>query len=68
MASEHATRQCRRLNWRIKDFCEASGIGKTKFYVLVKSGKIHLVKCGRISLVPDAEVQRFQAALEAGEL
>jgi hypothetical protein len=43
-------------------------MGKTKFYSLVKANKIRIVKCGRTSLVADAEAQRFQAALEAGEI
>ena len=68
MSNEHDPHPPPRQNWRIKDFCEASGIGKTKFYVLVKSGKIHLVKCGRTSLVTETERLRFQAALEAGEV
>ena len=68
MSLEHSPRQRRPLNWRISDFCEAFGMGRTKFYSLVKSGKIRLVKFGRTSLVPDAEVRRLQDALEAGEL
>ena len=44
------------------------GMGRTKFYSLVKSGEIRLVKFGRTSLIPDAEARRLQAALEAGEL
>lgn len=68
MSLEHAPNQSRPLNWRISEFCEAFGMGRTKFYSLVKSGEIRLVKFGRTSLIPDAEARRLQAALEAGEL
>ena len=57
-----------RLNWRVPEFCDAFAMGRTKFYALVASGKITLIKCGRTTLVTDAEACRFQQALEAGQV
>ena len=56
------------LNWRVQDFCDGFGMGRTKFYSLVSEDKIRIVKCGRTSLIPDTEVRRFQTAIEAGEV
>ena len=68
MSLEHAPHRAYRLNWRVTDFCAAFGMGRTKFYSLVKAEKIRLIKCGRTSLISEAERLRFQAALEAGEV
>jgi hypothetical protein len=68
MSIEHSPNRTRPVNWRVKEFCEAHGFGRTKFYELVAAGKIELVKCGRTSLVTDPVAQRFQAAMEAGEI
>ena len=65
MLPEHSPN---RLNWRVAEFCDAFRIGRTKFYALVADGKIKLIKCGKISLISDAEAKRFQASLEAGEV
>jgi len=68
MIIEHIPHKQRPLNWRVNEFCEAHGLGRTKFYEFVAAGKIKLIKCGKTSLVTDAEAVRFQAALEAGEV
>ena len=68
MSLEHAPSRSRPVNWRVKEFCNDHGFGRTKFYELVAAGKIKVIKCGSTSLIPDAEAQRFQAALEAGEI
>lgn len=68
MSIEHAPPRQHRLNWRVSEFCGAFGMGRTKFYGLVSEGKIKVVKCGRSTLVTDAERQRFQQAIEAGEI
>jgi hypothetical protein len=56
------------LNWRVTDFCNAFKMGRTKFYNLVSSGEIQIVKCGGTTLITNSEVQRFQSALEAGDI
>jgi hypothetical protein len=58
----------KRLNWRVAEFCDAFRMGRTKFYGLVSDGKIRTVKCGRTTLVSDAEARRFQQSMEAGEI
>jgi excisionase family DNA binding protein len=57
-----------RINWRVQDFCEAFGIGRTKFYALVKAGKIKTIKCGARTLIPANSAQTFQEAMEAGNV
>lgn len=37
------------------------GIGRTAFYALVRSGEIRLIKLGKRSLVPCAELERLVA-------
>lgn len=54
-------------NWRVKDFCAAHGIGRTKFYQLVSDGELRPVKFGKSTLIPDTEVQAFQQRLLSGE-
>jgi hypothetical protein len=68
MYAEHTTSISDRLNWRVSEFCDAYHMGRTKFYYLVKQGKIRIVKCGNTSLVTDTERQRFHQAMEAGEV
>ena len=68
MSLEHAPSRPRPVNWRVKEFCKAHGLGRTKFYELVATGKIEVIKCGSTSLIPDTEAQRFQASLEAGDI
>ncbi len=68
MSIEHAPSTQTRLNWRVTEFCEAYCMGRTKFYDLVAAGKIKLTKCGRSTLITEAERLRFQEALDAGEV
>ena len=49
---EHETRD---EPQRIRDFCRASGLGRTTVYKLVKSGRLNAVKCGRATLIIDGE-------------
>ena len=68
MSLEHAPDAQSRLNWRVSEFCEAFHMGRTKFYGLVANGKLEIIKCGGTTLITDAERQRFQVAMEAGEV
>ena len=56
------------MNWRVAEFCDAFKMGRTKFYALVAAGKIRTIKCGSTTLITGTEAQRFQSALEAGEV
>ena len=68
MSLEHSLSRPRPVNWRVNEFCKAHGLGRTKFYELVAAGKIEVIKCGSTSLITAPVAQRFQAALEAGEI
>ncbi len=50
------------ITLRIADACRITGIGRSKFYELIKSGEIGVIKVGAITLVPmtsiDALLQR----------
>ena len=46
-----------RVNWRVNDFCQAHGIGRTLFYDEVKRGEIKLIKIGKRTLVSDIEAR-----------
>jgi len=50
------------ITLRISDACRVTGIGRSKFYELIKAGEIAVIKVGAITLVPmtsiDALLQR----------
>lgn len=48
-----------RLAFRVRPFCESIGIGRTKFYELVRDGKIKTVVIGGRRLVPASEAKRL---------
>ena len=68
MSLEHYPTDHPRLNWRVAEFCDAFKMGRTKFYDLVGSGKLKIVKCGNTSLITETERQRFQQAMEEGKV
>lgn len=51
------------ITLRIADACRITGIGRSKFYELIKAGEIEVIKVGAITLVP---VSGIQALLERG--
>jgi excisionase family DNA binding protein len=48
-----------RLAYRVRTFCAAVGIGRTKFYELMQAGQIRTITIGGRRLVPADEVQRI---------
>ena len=50
----HAT-----LAYRVNHFCKSVGLGKTKFYELLRAGKIKTITIGGRRLVPADEAQRI---------
>jgi len=56
-----ATPSIPRVNWRVKDFCIAHGIGRTTFYDEVKRGELRVIKVGARTLVPDTEAKAWGA-------
>lgn len=53
------------ITLRIADACRITGIGRSKFYELIKAGEIDVIKVGAITLVP---MSGIQALLERGRL
>ena len=47
------------LAYRVKHFCKCVGLGRTKFYELVREGKIRTLTIGGRRLVPADEAQRL---------
>lgn len=41
---------------RVREICDSFGIGPTLFYSLVKSGEIQVMKFGKATVVPLAEL------------
>lgn len=48
---------------RISNACRMTGIGRSKFYELIKGGAVEVIKVGAITLVP---ISSIQALLERG--
>jgi excisionase family DNA binding protein len=44
---------------RVREACRLTGIGRSKFYELIASGEIKIVKVGAITLVPVASLTTF---------
>ena len=48
-----------RLAYRVNTFCKCVGLGRTKFYELVRDGKIKTVIIGGRRLIPATEAERL---------
>lgn len=49
------------ITLRIADACRVTGIGRSKFYELIKAGEIEVIKVGAITLVPMSGIQALLA-------
>ena len=49
-----------RVNWRVDDFCQAYGIGRTLVYEEIKRGELKIIKVGNRTLIPDSEAKAWQ--------
>jgi excisionase family DNA binding protein len=47
------------LAYRVAQFCKLIGLGKTKFYELVRDGRIKTVLIGGRRLIPAEEARRL---------
>lgn len=58
------------ITLRIADACRVTGIGRSKFYELIKAGEVEVIKIGAMTLVPMTSIQalldRGRAATGAG--
>lgn len=55
------------ITLRIADACRITGIGRSKFYELIKAGEIEVIKVGAITLVPMAGIQRLLERARPGK-
>jgi excisionase family DNA binding protein len=49
------------ITLRIADACRITGIGRSKFYELIKTGEIGVIKVGAITLVPMTSIDALLA-------
>lgn len=54
-----------RAAWRVKEFMEAYGIGRTKLYSLINSGQLRVLKSGRVTLIPRSSIEAWHERSEA---
>jgi len=45
------------ITLRIADACRITGIGRSKFYELIKAGEIEVIKVGAMTLLPMTSIQ-----------
>lgn len=55
------------ITLRIADACRITGIGRSKFYELIKAGEIEAIKVGAITLVPMSGIQALLARGRPGD-
>ena len=56
-STSHFDPRSDRVNWRVRDFCEAHGICRSTFYEELKRGEIKIIKVGKRTLIPDCEAR-----------
>ncbi len=54
------------ISVRVPEACRLTGIGRSKFYELVASGEIRVVKIGSMTLVPFEALRQFVLRRSAG--
>ena len=57
--AEHEAVRIEPVSVRIRDACRLTGIGRSKFYELVASGDIEVIKVGAMTLVPFDGLREF---------
>jgi excisionase family DNA binding protein len=60
-----ATTDFQRINWRVNEFCQAFGIGRTKVYELIKAGDLESIRFGRRTVIPNDSAQALLARLRS---
>ena len=57
-----------KVTFSVTEFCKAAGIGRSFFYEEVKTGRIKVLKAGRRTLIPTAELAAWLSRLtQVGE-
>ncbi len=62
--SVHPAKQ-KLVAYRVAEFMQAFGVGRTKVYNLVNSGQLQILKSGRVTLIPMSSVETWMKACEA---
>ncbi|MEN7538798.1 helix-turn-helix domain-containing protein [Aurantiacibacter flavus] len=55
------------ISVRIKDACRMTGIGRSKFYELIATGEVEIVKIGAMTLVPTDSLRKLIERGRQGE-
>jgi hypothetical protein len=50
-----------RVNWRINDFCENHGVGRSFVYEEIRKGNLSIIKAGRRTLITATVANDWQA-------
>jgi hypothetical protein len=54
-----------RLAYRRREFCDAVGIGPSKFHQLVREGRLRVTKLGKATIVLNEDAEAFVQSLRA---
>jgi excisionase family DNA binding protein len=60
-----ATSTFERRNYRISEFSQVYGIGRTKTYQEIKAGRLGTFKVGRITLISREAAEMWQASFSS---
>lgn len=52
-------------NYRVFEFCQSYGIGRTKTYQEIQAGRLKVFKCGRITLISMEAAEAWQKQFES---
>ncbi|WP_157132309.1 helix-turn-helix domain-containing protein [Roseobacter sp. AzwK-3b] len=55
-----------RLGYRIKELCQASGLGRTTIYKLIRSGRLKVVRIGGCTIVTASSAETLLGGQEGG--
>jgi hypothetical protein len=55
-----------KISYRIPEFCQATGLGRSAVYKFIQNGELRIRKAGRITIIDSDEAQRFVASLPSG--
>ena len=61
----HTNPPAPRVTYSIEEFAALTGLGRTRVFEELKSGRLHAVKSGRRTLIPAAEVDAWVKSLDA---
>ncbi|MFY9286914.1 MAG: helix-turn-helix domain-containing protein [Alphaproteobacteria bacterium] len=53
--------------YRVSEFCELYKISKTTFYKEINEQRLHILKCGRRTLIARPEAERWFASLSQAQ-